>query len=227
MSVTQEPIIHVDATPDDEYPLRILRAYRENCNVRWQVDGNIDSRVYDMMNKHCEQRAVILGRAIKVLEQHLLNNSFAEFRQNLLVSLKSQSVFAGYSHPCEKIIYDAIDQFGSLVFVWLDSIYSDTESYFLCEGIIRCLGRQPYNIVDASGVQLACRGLIHGDPGVRVAAVGAFESWGGPDAISALKAHKDSVGWIADYVKQVIIDLSKDSNYKMAEKFDADPDSQR
>lgn len=64
----QEPILHVDSTPDNEYPLRILRAYRENCNVRWQADGKIDSKIYDVMNEHCEQRAIILDRAIAILE---------------------------------------------------------------------------------------------------------------------------------------------------------------
>lgn len=30
-----EPIIGIDATPDAEYPLRILRAHRENCHVQY------------------------------------------------------------------------------------------------------------------------------------------------------------------------------------------------
>ena len=34
--LTQEAIHHVDGTPNEEYPLRILRAYRENCNYRWE-----------------------------------------------------------------------------------------------------------------------------------------------------------------------------------------------
>lgn len=75
MSVTQEPIIHVDSTPDDEYPLRILCAYRENCNVRWSVNGKndggfIDDKLCNIMNKHCEQRAEILDKAIMVLERY-------------------------------------------------------------------------------------------------------------------------------------------------------------
>jgi len=26
--LTQQPILHIDGTPDEDYPLRILRAYR-------------------------------------------------------------------------------------------------------------------------------------------------------------------------------------------------------
>ena len=67
-----EPIIHVDATPDEGYPLRILRAYRENCNCKWasSTDGNEEglSPLCIVMNEACEKRAEILDRAIKKLE---------------------------------------------------------------------------------------------------------------------------------------------------------------
>ena len=68
---TQEPIIHVDATPDKEYPLRILRAHRENCNVKWvcAVDEKLNTHpLLVRMNKACDKRAEFLDRAIKILE---------------------------------------------------------------------------------------------------------------------------------------------------------------
>jgi hypothetical protein len=69
--LTQQPIIHVDGTPDAEYPLRILRAYRENCNCRF-VDSAEGKETVNplirMMNEHCERRAAILDEAIRVLE---------------------------------------------------------------------------------------------------------------------------------------------------------------
>lgn len=69
-SMSQEPIEHVDAYPDEDYPLRILRAYRENCNVRWEVSGLSPerTRVWDVMNEAQEERAKILDRAIAMLE---------------------------------------------------------------------------------------------------------------------------------------------------------------
>ena len=65
--VSQEPIIHVDATPDEDYPVRILRAYRENCNVKFV--SNTENPLIKQMNKNCDQRAVILDAAIAVLER--------------------------------------------------------------------------------------------------------------------------------------------------------------
>ena len=69
LPVTQAPLLHVDATPDNDYPLRILRAYRENCNVKWIATP--PSVVYDQMNEMCDQRAKILDRAITLLEKAL------------------------------------------------------------------------------------------------------------------------------------------------------------
>ena len=66
--VTQQPIIHVDGTPDDEYPLRILKAYRENCNCKWVITNN-ESVFVKIMNEACDKRVKILDRAITILER--------------------------------------------------------------------------------------------------------------------------------------------------------------
>ena len=65
--VTQEPIIHVDATPNEEYPLRILRAHRENCNCKWVAEPQ--NKLIDMMNEDCDKRAKFLDIAISLLEK--------------------------------------------------------------------------------------------------------------------------------------------------------------
>lgn len=65
---TQEPIIHVDATPNEEYPLRILRAYRENCNCKWVSQPA--NPLTDLMNATCDERAKILDKAIAILENN-------------------------------------------------------------------------------------------------------------------------------------------------------------
>ena len=65
-NLTNEPLIWIDATPDEEYPLRILTTHRANCNSKWIAEpSNI---VYDKMNEDQDKRAEILDRAIEVLE---------------------------------------------------------------------------------------------------------------------------------------------------------------
>ena len=71
--LTQQAIEVVDSTPDNEYPIRILQAYRENCNCKWatDTDGNCDNALFSIMNEHCEQRAKIPDEAIKLLIKNL------------------------------------------------------------------------------------------------------------------------------------------------------------
>jgi len=66
-AVSQQSIIYVDATPNDDYPLRILRAYRENCNVR--IVSDPPNPMYEFMNQCQISRAAILDKAIQILEQ--------------------------------------------------------------------------------------------------------------------------------------------------------------
>lgn len=70
--LTQQPVRHVDGTPDAGYPLRILEAYRQECDCRWSTTGDMDEgtrTLCEMMNKHCAERAMILDAAIARLQQ--------------------------------------------------------------------------------------------------------------------------------------------------------------
>lgn len=64
--ITQQPIIHIDGTPNEDYVLRILRAYRQNCDCRWVVISG-ESPLIDFMNECQDKRAKLLDEAIKVL----------------------------------------------------------------------------------------------------------------------------------------------------------------
>lgn len=74
-SITQQPIVHVDATPDNNYPLRILKAYRTNCDMKWAETTDIAATITNplllAMNEHQEQRAKILDDAILCLEDNI------------------------------------------------------------------------------------------------------------------------------------------------------------
>jgi len=78
--LTQQPMQHVDGTPDVAYPLRILQAYRANCDVCWVVEGldEATAGIYDMMNRHQRERAALLDDAIRALRLHAANESEAK-----------------------------------------------------------------------------------------------------------------------------------------------------
>jgi hypothetical protein len=64
-------IFHVDATPNEEYPLRILRAYRNNCDFMYSESSQeIDESnpLIKALNDSQRKRAEILDEAIAILE---------------------------------------------------------------------------------------------------------------------------------------------------------------
>lgn len=77
-SVTQEPIMNIDGTPDDGYALRILQAYRENCNCRWSSTNDPETEEKNTlliyMNNLQDERAKLLDRAIRILERGTKSN---------------------------------------------------------------------------------------------------------------------------------------------------------
>jgi hypothetical protein len=68
--LTQQPLLNVDMTPDDKLAIRILEAYRYNCDSKWATssDGSCDNPIYALMNQYNDERAVILDKAIEKLK---------------------------------------------------------------------------------------------------------------------------------------------------------------
>ena len=67
----KKAIQYVDMTPDEDLPLRILRAYRHDCDMRWDTAGlgPAQTLIYEVMNDSQGLRAEILDRAIAKLQQ--------------------------------------------------------------------------------------------------------------------------------------------------------------
>jgi len=62
--------MHIDATPDGNYALRILKHYREHCNSKWTEDlnGTVTNPLLVEMNKTQDLRAAELDEAIRLLQ---------------------------------------------------------------------------------------------------------------------------------------------------------------
>jgi hypothetical protein len=67
--MTKDLLLHVDMSPGESLPLRILHAYRENCRSKWKTEGlsKDEARFYDMLNEDQDKRAEILTKAIDLL----------------------------------------------------------------------------------------------------------------------------------------------------------------
>lgn len=67
-SLTRQQLLSVDMTPDDNLHIRILEAYRINCDCRFVSEPY--SILVDLMNKDCDKRAKILDRALEILRMY-------------------------------------------------------------------------------------------------------------------------------------------------------------
>jgi len=68
--LTQQPIKYIDATPNEEYPLRILQAYRQDCDCMWSDNTSGEpsqNPIFEAMNEDNRKRSRILDKAIKAL----------------------------------------------------------------------------------------------------------------------------------------------------------------
>ena len=68
--LTKQPILYVEAQPDTDYPIRILQAYRDNCDCLWADNTSGEEtkiQPFIMMNETQKERARILDRAIAIL----------------------------------------------------------------------------------------------------------------------------------------------------------------
>lgn len=71
-------ILHIDSTPNEKYPLRILQAYRRMGDYKWSsTSGEIDDDhiLIRAMNDVQEKRNVLLDKAIEILSFELLGVS--------------------------------------------------------------------------------------------------------------------------------------------------------
>lgn len=65
--ITPQTIIYgVDATPDREYPIRILRSYLDRSSVETYPEEDLG----DFLNELQRQRNEILEKAIRLIEEH-------------------------------------------------------------------------------------------------------------------------------------------------------------
>ena len=134
-------------------------------------------------------------------------------RARLTRSLELEPVEAGYSHPAVQTMEEAIDTFGPAASRWIMAAYmaSLRNKPAVAADLLRCIGRLPRHKVQPWATLIAIGGLLHPDPEVREAAVRALEIWGDRDSLDALKLRvgTEPLPWLADYMRQVIADLSE------------------
>lgn len=74
--LNKQTINYINATPDEGYILRILQAYRNNCDCKWV--SNVDNPLIQEMNMLQDKRAKLLDEAIHILKIKMNFNEYQE-----------------------------------------------------------------------------------------------------------------------------------------------------
>lgn len=135
--------------------------------------------------------------------------SLAQAETQLKVALEADPIEDGYSHPAEEFLQKIIQYHGQRASKWLlDLFLNERKSARFRAGVLRLLSRQKPFTEEwrISAIQSA---LSSPSVELRDEAIQASESWHDPVVIPLLREHHESCGWLADYVSQVIRDLTR------------------
>ena len=131
------------------------------------------------------------------------------FSASLKALLEEEPLEDGMTHKAEGLIRDGLTQFGAPFSHWLEDLVRDAQTSEMAVGVLRCLGRLPLAMLRGWGHALVLSCLGSPSIEVRDACVRALECWGGNDAVEALRSHRETVPWLADYVRRIIRDLER------------------
>ncbi len=122
----------------------------------------------------------------------------------LEISLDSERVEDGITHPAEKIVDDALNSPKKrVVYTWLSELAVDVECPDMAASVLRCLGRRKSEPL-AWRVEVVKAALAVADVEIRDAAVQASEFWGEWELCNVLERHSEVVPWLRNYIEDVI-----------------------
>ena len=132
-----------------------------------------------------------------------------KLRDQIISEFDSEPIEDLVSHPVEEIISQTLKQDPLLAIDSILKIFKGFQSSpSILSGLIRCLGRLEHSLLNDIAEKIALEGLGHADVEVRDATVRAIEYWEEKRAIDVLRRHREEVSWLADYIVQVLNDIT-------------------
>jgi len=126
----------------------------------------------------------------------------------LSAAFEAEPVEDGVTHHAERILERALDTGDqSTALGVVAALCVDTARPGFSAATLRCLGRLTPPGSSAWRSAVVRGALAHSDVELRDAAVHAAESWGDPNLIDVLLAHREAERWLAEYISEVTEDL--------------------
>lgn len=134
--------------------------------------------------------------------------AFRAVAARIRAALEAEPVEDGYTHPAETDLAEMARNGGQVARDWLSGALAEGGwPRSLAAGLLRLLGRHRI-FTGAWRLRVIQLALASSDIELRDAGVQAVESWGDPETVEMLRAHREPCGWLADYIERVIRDLT-------------------
>ena len=128
----------------------------------------------------------------------------------LHAAFEAEPLEDGMNHPAEHVVADTLGSEGERdVLRWLRAICLESTRPAFAASVFLCVARQSEIGTPQWRAALVRGGLEITDVEVRDAAAQAAELWGDPGICEVLKAHREPVSWLGDYIRDVVDDLAR------------------
>jgi len=123
-------------------------------------------------------------------------------------ALATEPLLDGYTHPAEALLLSVFRKAPSSAADWMMHQVAESPDIAFAADLLRLLSRfrpQP----TSWRAEIVRRALASPNLMLRDAALQAIEAWRDAELVEPLRAHREPVGWLARYAKQVLIDLER------------------
>ena len=123
-------------------------------------------------------------------------------------SFEMEPLENGMNHPAENLLADAIRRpdNGAMIARIAEWCHDESRPEF-ASSVFQCVARQEDPGTHSWRVAIVRRALNASQVQIRDAAVRAVDSWEDPQLLPLLETHKESVPWLARYIRAVVDDL--------------------
>ncbi|MBN2384612.1 hypothetical protein JXQ70_17195 [bacterium] len=173
-----------------------------------QVAGSIQDKVFRTPYYITAAASCYLFNSMIAVPIQKGEVSLRETEYLIKAALEMDPIEDGFSHSAEVYIENAVEEYGDYVGSWLINILSDDfESHCFKADMLRLFSRMnPFT--EELRYRIIQRGLSSSYAEVRDATVQAAESWEDNRLVPLLKEHTEACPWLAEYISQVIRDLT-------------------
>lgn len=130
-----------------------------------------------------------------------------QLESRLWWAFESEPLEDGMDHPADRLLAEHLNEdTGTRILEWISEWCMDTTNATFAASVLQCVARKPCPGTASSRAELVRGALASPQVEIRDAAAKAADSWKDSELLSILEGHRESVPWLADFIRDVVTD---------------------